>query len=67
MADFEMYSDETCEKAIESFQQKLMDADNLKKDENGNINYEPFWKAMRKEGSMILNITKHLYSLKSNK
>ena len=58
MADFEMYSDETCEKAIESFQQKLMDADNLKKDENGMIDYEPFWKVMRKEGPMILNITK---------
>ena len=44
-----------------------MDADNLKKDENGMIDYEPVWKVMRKEGPMILNITKHLYSLKSNK
>ena len=29
MADFEMYPDETIAKAIKSFQQKLMDADNF--------------------------------------
>ena len=29
MEDFEMYPDETIAKAIKSFQQKLMDADNF--------------------------------------
>ena len=60
MADFILYSDETCAKAINSFQEKLMEADNLKKDDNGMMDYEICWKAMRKEGSMILNVAKHL-------
>ena len=63
MADFEPYSDEVCAKAIESFQERLMEADNLKKDANGMLNYEICWKAMRKEGPMILNVAKHLYSM----
>ena len=61
MADFEMYTDETCEEAIKNFQERLKEADNLKKDKNGNIDFETSWKAMRKEGPMILNVTKHLY------
>ena len=60
MSDLIMYSDETCAKAINSFQEKLMEADNLKKDDNGMMDYEICWKAMRKEGSMILNVAKHL-------
>ena len=60
MADFILYSDEVCAKAINSFQEKLMEADNLKKDDNGMMDYEICWKAMRKEGSMILNVAKHL-------
>ena len=67
MADFEMYTDETCEEAIKNFQERLKDADNLKKDSNGMMNYETCWKAMRKEGSMILNVTKHLFSLHINR
>ena len=67
MADFDMYTDETCQKAIDDFQLKLKDADNLKKDSNGMMNYETCWKAMRKEGSMILNVTKHLFSLHINR
>ena len=67
MTDFEMYSDEVCEEAIKNFQERLMEADNLKKDKNGNLDFESCWKAMRREGSVILNVTKHLYSLKSNK
>ena len=66
MADFDMYTDETCEEAIKSFQERLVEADNLKKDSNGMMNYETCWKAMRKEGSMILNVTKHLFSLHIN-
>ena len=66
MADFEMYTDETCEEAIKNFQERLKDADNLKKDSNGMIDFESSWKAMRKEGSMILNVTKHLFSLHIN-
>ena len=60
MADFELYTNETCAKVIESFQERLMEADNLMKDSNGMMNYEICWKAMRKEGSMILNVAKHL-------
>ena len=67
MADLEPYSDETCEEAIKNFQERLKDADNLKKDSNGMMNYETCWKAMRKEGSMILNVTKHLFSLHINR
>ena len=59
MADFEMYSDETCEEAIKNFQQKLKDADNFKG--GTNPDYKEFWQVMRKEGPMILNVTKHLY------
>ena len=66
MADFDMYTDETCEEAIKNFQERLKDADNLKKDSNGMMNYETCWKAMRKEGSMILNVAKHLFSLHIN-
>ena len=61
MADFDMYTDETCQKAIDSFQERLMEADTLKKDSNGMIDFESSWKAMRKEGPMILNVTKHLF------
>ena len=57
-----MYSDKTCDEAITSFQKRLMEADNLKKDDNGMMNYEICWKAMRKEGPMILNVTKHLFA-----
>ena len=67
MADFDMYTDETCEEAIQNFQERLKDADNLKKDSNGMMNYETCWKAMRKEGSMILNVTKHLFSMHINR
>ena len=67
MADFDMYTDETCQKAIDDFQLKLKDADNLKKDSNGMIDFESSWKAMRKEGPMILNVTKHLFSLHINR
>ena len=66
MANFDMYTDETCEEAIKSFQERLVEADNLKKDSNGMMNYETCWKAMRKEGPMILNVTKHLFSLHIN-
>ena len=62
MADFEMYSDKTCDEAIISFQKRLVEADNLMKDSNGKIDYETCWKAMRKEGPMILNVTKHLFA-----
>ena len=63
MADFEQYSDEVCAESIISFQERLMEADNLKKDSNGMMNYETCWKAMRKEGPMILNVAKHLLSM----
>ena len=66
MADFDMYTDETCEEAIKNFQERLVEADNLKKDSNGMMNYETCWKAMRKEGPMILNVTKHLFSMHIN-
>ena len=67
MPDFEMYSDETCAESIKNFQERLMEADNLKKDKNGNLDFESCWKAMRKEGSLILNVTKHLFSLHINR
>ena len=57
-----MYSDKTCAEAIESFQQRLVDADNLMKDSNGMMNYETCWKAMRKEGPMMQIATKHLFA-----
>ena len=60
--EFEQYSDEVCAESINSFQERLMEADNLKKDANGKMNYETCWKAMRKEGPMILNVAKHLFS-----
>jgi len=58
MSDFK----ETCEEAIKNFQERLKEADNLKKDKNGNLDFESCWKAMRKEGPTILNVTKHLYT-----
>ena len=67
MPDFEMYSDETCAESIKNFQERLMEADNLKKDPNGKMNYETCWNAMRQEGPMILNVTKHLFSLHINR
>ena len=63
MADFEMYSDEVCAESIKSFQERLVEADNLMKDSNGMMNYEICWKAMRKEGPMILNVANHLFTL----
>ena len=63
MADFKPYDDEVCAQAIKDFQERLMEADNLKKDDNGMMDYEICWKAMRKEGSMILNVAKHLLSM----
>ena len=63
MADFEPYSDEVCAESINSFQKRLVEADNLMKDDNGMMNYEICWKAMRKEGPMILNVAKHLFTL----
>ena len=66
MADFEPYADEVCAEAIKSFQERLMEADNLKKDANGRMDYEICWKAMRKEGPMILNVAKHLFSMHIN-
>ena len=63
MADFEPYSDEVCAESINSFQKRLVEADNLMKDDNGMMNYEVCWKAMRKEGPMILNVAKHLFTL----
>ena len=60
MADFEMYSDETIDKAIKSFQQKLMDADNFHGGDRPD--YKEFWQAMRLEGPMILKSTKHLFA-----
>ena len=63
MADFEPYSDEVCAESINSFQKRLVEADNLMKDKNGKIDYEICWKAMRKEGPMILNVAKHLFTL----
>jgi hypothetical protein len=62
MADVDMYTDETCMQSIKSFQERLVEADNLMKDKNGKIDYETCWKAMRKEGPMILNVAKHLFS-----
>ena len=63
MADFEQYSDEVCAESINSFQERLMEADNLMKDSNGMMNYEICWKAMRQEGPAILNVAKHLFTL----
>ena len=60
MADFEPYSDEVCAETIKSFQERLMEADNLKKDDNGRMNYEVCWQAMRQEGPAILGLAKHL-------
>ena len=65
--EFEMYSDKTCAEAIECFQQRLVEADNLMKDSNGMMNYETCWKAMRKEGPTILNVAKHLFSMHINR
>ena len=62
MADYEMYPREVCEEVIKSFQERLMEADNLKQDDNGRMNYEICWQAMRQEGPAILNVAKHLYT-----
>ena len=63
MTDCEPYSDEVCAEAIKSFQERLVEADNLKKDSNGMMNYATCWKAMRTEVPMILNVAKHLFTL----
>ena len=67
MADFEPYADEVCAQAINDFQERLMEADNLMKDKNGKIDYEICWKAMRKEGPLMLNVAKHLFSMHINR
>ena len=64
---FIMYTKEACEEVIKNFQQRLMEADNLKKNKNGKMDYETCWKAMRLEGPMILNVTKHLFSMHINR
>ena len=45
---------------ITKFQERLMEADNLKKDANGMMNYETCWQAMRQDGPAILNVAKRL-------
>ena len=58
MEDFEMYPDETIAKAIKSFQQKLMDADNFHGGDRPD--YKEFWQAWRQQGPAMLNLTKEL-------
>lgn len=62
MADYQPYSNVTCNESIKNFQERLVEADNLKKDKDGNLDFESSWKAMRKEGPMILNVAKHLFA-----
>ena len=56
----EMYTKEICVEIIESFQKRLMDADNLRPNKDGFRDYKICWQAMRQEGPAILNVTKHL-------
>jgi len=55
-----MYSKETCAEVIKSFQERLLEADTLEKDKNGNLDFEVCWQAMRQEGPAILNVAKYL-------
>ena len=60
MADVRQNFEEKYTKVIENFQQKLMDADNFHGGDRPD--YKEFWQAMRLEGPMILNATKHLFA-----
>ena len=60
MADVRENFEEKYTKVIENFQQKLMDADNFHGGDRPD--YKEFWQAMRLEGPMILNATKHLFA-----
>ena len=42
-----MYSKETCAEIIKSFQERLLEADTLEKDKNGNLDFEVCWQEMR--------------------
>ncbi len=56
----EMYTKEICVEIIESFQKRLMDADNLRPNKDGFRDYKICWQAMRQEGPAILGLAKHL-------
>ena len=55
-----MYTKEICVEIIESFQKRLMDADNLRPNKDGFRDYKICWQAMRQEGPAILGLAKHL-------
>ena len=57
----EIYSDEACAKAIDTFQERLKEADNFKG--GPNPDYKEFWLTMRRDGPNILNVAKHLFTL----
>ena len=56
----EMYTKEICVEIIESFQKRLMDADNLRPNKDGFRDYKICWQAMRQEGPAILGLATHL-------
>ena len=56
----EMYTKESCVEIIESFQKRIMDADNLRPNKDGFRDYKICWQAMRQEGPAILGLAKHL-------
>jgi len=56
----EMYTKEICVEIIESFQKRIMDADNLRPNKDGFRDYKICWQAMRQEGPAILGLAKHL-------
>ena len=60
-SSIEIYSDESCAKAIDTFQERLKEADNFKG--GPNPDYKEFWLTMRREGPNILNVAKHLFTL----
>ncbi len=55
-----MYTKEICVEIIESFQKRIMDADNLRPNKDGFRDYKICWQAMRQEGPAILGLAKHL-------
>ena len=54
------YTKEICVEIIESFQKRIMDADNLRPNKDGFRDYKICWQAMRQEGPAILGLAKHL-------
>ncbi len=57
-----MYSEERIKEIVDAFQQLLVNADNTGSSETefGSIDFKKFWHGLRREGSNLFGVTRHL-------